>query len=58
MKPQDYLKARQIVSDAYLVRFSEGIRVQYGAYDSNEAAQDLVNRLKRQGITATIRAPK
>lgn len=47
-------QARSVVSDAYLRRFPQGIRVQLGAFDNAADAQRLVNAVQTQGIVAQI----
>ncbi|NJL86105.1 MAG: hypothetical protein HC886_09170 [Leptolyngbyaceae cyanobacterium SM1_1_3] len=36
--------------------FSEGARIQMGAFNSAEAAESLVEDLQSQGISANVRA--
>ncbi|NJL82166.1 MAG: SPOR domain-containing protein [Chloroflexaceae bacterium] len=50
-------QARQVVREAYLSQFPQGIRVQVGAFDRAEDAKLLVNQLKQRGIAATVYRP-
>ena len=47
-------QARKVVKDAYLVQFPQGVRIQMGAFDNQKEAQELVQRLKQQGVEAEI----
>jgi cell division septation protein DedD len=46
--------ARTAVGDAYVRNFSEGARIQMGAFDEEGSAQELVQQLEQQGIPAQI----
>ena len=46
--------AREAVSGAYLRNSPAGAQVQFGAFESEDAAQQLVDQLSEQGIDATI----
>lgn len=50
-------KVHQIAKDAYVRDLPEGKRVQVGAFNDRQSAQELVQALKRVGLTATIRQP-
>ncbi|MBE7383663.1 MAG: DUF1565 domain-containing protein [Leptolyngbya sp. SIO1E4] len=47
-------RVRQLVPDAFQVRVNNQVFMQVGAYPTAEEAQDLVERLSRQGFTATV----
>lgn len=46
--------ARTAVEDAYVRNFSEGARIQMGAFDEESSAQELVQQLEQQGIPAQV----
>jgi hypothetical protein len=50
-------QARTVVPDAYVRNFSGGTKIQMGAFLRESEAQTLVNQLKQQGVSATIRRP-
>lgn len=50
-------QVHKIVKDAYVRDLPEGKRIQVGAFNDRQPAQELVEALKRAGITATIRQP-
>ncbi|MBE9179918.1 SPOR domain-containing protein [Oculatella sp. LEGE 06141] len=47
-------QVREAVPDAYVRNFSNGARVQAGAFNSQEGAADLVRELSEQGISAEV----
>jgi hypothetical protein len=47
-------KAREAVPDAYVRNLPEGAQVQMGAYPSEAAAQEQVQQLQKQGISAEV----
>jgi hypothetical protein len=47
-------QARKIVKDAYLAQFPQGVRIQMGAFDNQKDAQELLQRLKQEGIAGEI----
>ena len=49
--------AQTVVPDAYVEKFDIGMRIQMGAFNSESDAQSLINRLKQQGIDASIYRP-
>ncbi len=49
-------QTQKVVKDAYR-DFPAGKQIQVGAFNDKQSAQDLVQALKRQGVTATIRQP-
>lgn len=49
-------QAQEAVSGAYLSNSSSGAQVQLGVFQSESSAQQLVNQLAQQGITATIQS--
>lgn len=50
-------KAREKVPDAYLQNYSDGAKVQLGAYDNESTAQKRVDELRQQGIPAEVYKP-
>jgi len=50
-------QVQKIVKDAYVRDLPEGKRIQVGAFNDRQPAQELVQALKRAGIAATIRQP-
>lgn len=56
--PQDLVKARQGINNAYLVQFPEGVKIQFAAFEDAISAQTLVNSLTQQGIKSEVRTPK
>ncbi len=51
-------QVREVVPDAYLREFPDGVKVQVGAFDDTGAAQGLVNRLGEDGISAQVYQPR
>ena len=51
-------QAQSAVKDAQLKKFPQGVRIQMGAFDEQKAANQLVERLKQQGIPASIYHPR
>jgi hypothetical protein len=51
-------QAQKVVPGAYVVKFAEGTKIQFGAFLDMQSAQDLVQKLKNRGITATVREPR
>ena len=49
--------AQTVVPDAYVEKFDIGMRIQMGAFNSESDAQSLINRLKQEGIDASIYRP-
>jgi hypothetical protein len=49
--------ARGVVGDAYVRNFSNGTRIQMGAFSQASSAQNLVNQLQQQGIPAQVVTP-
>jgi cell division septation protein DedD len=49
--------ARRVVGDAYVRNFSSGAKIQMGAFSQPAAAQNLVNQLQQQGISAQVVGP-
>lgn len=47
-------QARQAVGDAYVRNFPNGARVQMGAFSDQEGAQELIQDLQQQGISAQV----
>lgn len=56
--PEALAQLRRVVPEAYVRDFPEGPKIQVGAYDSRQPAEEIVQVLKRQGIAATIRGPR
>ncbi|MGC1307643.1 MAG: SPOR domain-containing protein [Phormidesmis sp.] len=54
---QSVLNIRQTVAEAFVRQFADGNRVQLAAFDQPEAAQQFIEELKAQGITAQIYGP-
>lgn len=50
-------KAREAVPDAYLQNYSDGAKVQMGAYDNESTAQKRADELRQQGIPAEVYKP-
>ncbi|MGC8711985.1 MAG: SPOR domain-containing protein [Leptodesmis sp.] len=50
-------KAREKVPDAYLQNYSDGAKVQLGAYDNESTAQKRAEELRQQGIPAEVYKP-
>lgn len=50
-------KARERVPDAYLQNYSDGAKVQLGAYDNESTAQKRADELRQQGIPAEVYKP-
>ena len=50
-------QAQSAVKDAQLKKFPQGVRIQMGAFNDQKAANQLVERLKQQGISASIYRP-
>lgn len=52
-------RVRELVPDAYLREFPEGVKVQVGAFDDTASAENLVERLEDSGVSARVyRAPE
>lgn len=51
-------QAQSAVKDAQLKKFPQGVRIQMGVFDDQKAANQLVDRLKQQGISASIYRPR
>jgi len=51
-------QVREVVPDAYLREFPEGVKVQVGAFDDTGTAQGLVDRLTEEGISAQVYQPR
>jgi len=49
--------ARQVIKDAYVVKFPAGKRIQLGAFDNQNDAKNLVESLKSRGISASVFNP-
>jgi hypothetical protein len=47
-------KARKIDKNAYLRQFPQGMRIQIGAFDKQIDADKLIERLKKQGMSAYV----
>jgi cell division septation protein DedD len=45
------------VPDAFVRNFSEGAKIQVGAYDNEIEARAKVESLRQQGISAEIKQP-
>ncbi len=54
---QGLADVRQSVEEAFVRQFSDGNRVQLGAFDSPQAAQQFVEELKSRGLTAQVYGP-
>lgn len=54
---RDLAKAKTAVPDAYVERFPQGAQIQMGAFKRESQAKSLVERLKAQGINASIYHP-
>ncbi|HEY9653016.1 MAG TPA: SPOR domain-containing protein [Coleofasciculaceae cyanobacterium] len=50
-------QARAVVPDAYLRKFSQGTRIQLGAFKRESEAKTLVEQLQRQGVSASVYRP-
>jgi SPOR domain len=57
-KPETLAKAQQSAPEAYLRKFPVGDRIQLGAFDNSNSAQQLVDRLREKGITAEVYKPE
>lgn len=51
-------QVREVVPDAYLREFPDGVKVQVGAFDDTQTAQALVSRLGEDGISAQVYEPR
>lgn len=51
---QALLKAKTIIPDAYLRKFSEGTQIQLGAFETEAQAKSLVEQLQQQGISSSV----
>ncbi|MBF2080406.1 MAG: SPOR domain-containing protein [Synechococcales cyanobacterium T60_A2020_003] len=49
--------AQAVVGDAYVRNFDSGAQVQLGAFSSADRAQELINELQQQGISAQMYQP-
>ena len=47
-------QVQNVVEDAYLSKFPEGVRIQVGAFSQQEDAKELVEKLAQQGVSAFI----
>jgi hypothetical protein len=56
--PRSLQQAQQVVNDAQLVRFQEGVKIQLGAFEIKGDAETFASRLQQQGINAAIRDPQ
>ncbi|MDY6938965.1 MAG: hypothetical protein SWY16_14995 [Cyanobacteriota bacterium] len=56
--PQNWDKVRETVPDAYLRQFPVGERIQVGAFDTQEEAQQLLDALQAGGVNATVYQPE
>jgi hypothetical protein len=56
--PRSLQQAQQVINDAQLVRFQEGVMIQLGAFEIKGDAEAFVSRLQQQGINANIREPQ
>ncbi|MBD0334149.1 MAG: SPOR domain-containing protein [Cyanobacteria bacterium Co-bin13] len=54
---QSLSNARDAVGEAYVRNFPVGARIQMGAFEQQSSAQDLVQQLQQQGISAEVYAP-
>jgi hypothetical protein len=50
-------QARTIVPDAYVETFPKGPRIQMGAFKTESEAKTLIEKIQRQGISASIYRP-
>lgn len=50
-------EARQKVPDAYVKNYSDGAKVQFGAYQDEAAAKSQAEELRKQGIPAEVYKP-
>ncbi|MBD0267040.1 MAG: hypothetical protein ICV77_01975 [Cyanobacteria bacterium Co-bin8] len=55
---QSLSNARDAVGEAYVRNFPAGARIQMGAFEQQSSAQDLVQNLQQQGISAEVYAPE
>ncbi|NEP17951.1 MAG: hypothetical protein F6J97_13770 [Leptolyngbya sp. SIO4C1] len=51
------LKTREVVSDAFVRNFAAGARIQLGAFDNAETAQQFVQELQQQGLSSQVYGP-
>lgn len=56
--PEALKRVQNIVPGAYVQDFPEGERVQVGAFNQQKPAQELVEQLEQQGISAMVREPQ
>ncbi|MEL6354858.1 MAG: hypothetical protein AAFR58_24405 [Cyanobacteria bacterium J06627_28] len=54
---QGLLTVREVVSEAFIRQFTDGIRIQIAAFDNPQAAQTFVEELKGKEINAQIYGP-
>ncbi|HEY9612301.1 hypothetical protein [Allocoleopsis sp.] len=54
---RDLAQVKTIVPDAYVERFPQGAQIQMGAFKRESQAKTLVEKLKKQGVTASIYHP-
>jgi cell division septation protein DedD len=47
-------QAQKVVPDAYVRNFSDGARIQLGAFDDPGKADALVEQLNKEGIPAKV----
>lgn len=50
-------EAQSVVTDAYVRNFNTGAQVQLGAFSSEEHAQELIQQLQQEGISAEVYQP-
>ncbi|NEO26975.1 MAG: hypothetical protein F6K03_08780 [Kamptonema sp. SIO4C4] len=49
--------ARNIVPEAYLLEFPDGVKIQMGVFDTEASANKLVERLETAGLDASVTRP-
>ncbi|MGE5656023.1 MAG: hypothetical protein ACM37W_05360 [Actinomycetota bacterium] len=54
---QSLAQAKKAVPDAYVRKFSNGVKIQMGALSDAESAKRLVNELQEKGVTAKYYQP-
>lgn len=55
---QAFQRAQKLPTGAYLVQFQDGVKIQFGAYETRADAENLVNSLKQQGFVTSVREPR
>lgn len=55
--PQTLAQVQRVVPEAFVRDFPGGPRIQVGAYDNRQPAQDIVRFLEGQGLSATLWQP-